>query len=182
MSEAPAGAPVKPARKAKPADPLDALVQGDPLNVIALMLWKNRMREPDLYVRIDEADIKGLEDCVRYLKVTPQVQILRPAGAPAQAAVAASGNRRAVPAREASAPRPYVIVRLVDRGTENRIQPIENNEQDYAAQQQAAQVKRARDQAERLAARILQGAASGESSLSDIQDAAEALVVLARAT
>jgi hypothetical protein len=59
-------------------DPLDALAQGDPLRVIALMLWKNRHREPDMYVQITERDIEGFEACVNYLKVKPTVLIKRP--------------------------------------------------------------------------------------------------------
>jgi hypothetical protein len=59
-------------------DPLDELAQGDPLRVIALMLWKNRHREPDMYVQITERDIEGFEACVNYLKVKPTVLIKRP--------------------------------------------------------------------------------------------------------
>src|SRR6266403_1241714 len=64
----------------KPAQPhpLDVLANGDPKKVIALMLWKARRRQPDLYVKIDEDDLKGFEDCVTYLKVVPEVMIRRP--------------------------------------------------------------------------------------------------------
>ncbi len=168
------------ATKKQPHDPLDALTQGDPLQVIAVMLWKNRMREPDMYVKIDEHDLKGFQDCVGYLKVKPTVKIARPQGVPAQAAIPATANRRAVPAREAIPPRPYVLVTLVDEKGD-AIRPVENNEEDFDAAKASAEVRRARDQAPDIAQRIVNQARSGEYSLSDIQDAANALLILSRA-
>lgn len=164
----------------KTANPLDDLAQGDPQRVMALMLWKARMREPDMYVQITEADIKGFDDCCRYLKARPQVRVFRPAEIPAQAAIPATGNRRAVAAREAIPARPYVMVVLTDEKGDV-IKPVENNEADYEASQGAAQIRKARDQAPDLANRIVNGARTGEYSLSDIQDAANALLILARA-
>lgn len=161
-------------------DPLDALAQGDPKNVIALMLWKARHRNPDLFVQIDENDIVGFEACVQYLKAKPVVQIRRPEGLPEQAAIPATHNRRAVPARAATPAKPYVIVTITDeRG--DAIKPVENNQADWDTAQDATQVRKARDQAPDLAARILNQARAGEFSLSDIQDAANALMILARA-
>jgi len=170
----------KPRKAVKP-DPLDALAEGDLKRVIALMLWKARLREPDMYVQITENDIKGFEDCVAYLKVKPEVMVKRPPGLPAQAAIPATGNRRAVAAREATPPKPFVIVTLVEDGTENVIRPVENNQEDYDIAQDAAHVRKARDQAPALAERIVNQARSGEFSLSEIQDAADALIILARA-
>lgn len=168
-------------RPAAAKDPLDALLEGDAQGVIALMLWKERMRCPDMFVRIDERDLKGFQDCCRYLKVIPEVRIFRPQGLPAQEARAAGAHRRAVPARPASPARPYVMVTLVEAGTENAIRPVENNQEDYDAAQAAAAVRKAKDQAQMLAERLVQQAQSGEYSLSDMQDAANALVTLARA-
>lgn len=161
--------------------PLDALAQGDPKMVMALMLWKERHRQPDMYVQIDEKDLQGFEDCVTYLKVKPDVLIRRPQGVPAQPGLPATHHRRAVPAREAIPPKPYLIVSLVERGTENVIRPVENNEADFDTAKDAAALRKARDQAPELANRILAQARSGEYSLSDIQDAADALLTLARA-
>jgi len=163
-----------------PQHPLDALAAGDPRGVIALMLWKERMRNPDLYAQITEADIIGFQDCVKYLKVVPEVQILRPAGIPAQPEVLATANRRHIPARPATDPKPYVIVRLVEKGTDNTIRPVENNQEDYDAAAAATQVRQARDSAPQLAQRLIQQANSGEYSLSDMQDAANCLLILAR--
>lgn len=168
------------AKRRKSVDPLDVIANGDPKHVIALMLWKNRMREPSMYVQITEEDIKGLGDCCTYLEVVPQVMIERPAGQEAQPAIAPSGRNRGVPARPAMPPKPFVIVTLVDKDG-NLITPVENNERDYDLAQDAAKVRKARDQAPDLAARILQQARTGEFSLSDIQDTAEALTLLAEA-
>jgi len=168
------------AKKATKLDPLDALAQGDPLRVIALMLWRERMRQPDLYVQIEEKDIVGFEDCMRYLKAKPTVRIFRPEGLEAQGAIPAQGNRRAVPSRAATPPKPYVIVALVDQKGDT-IRPVENNEEDFDAAQAARDLRKARDQAPDLAQRIVQQARNGEYSLSDIQDAANALITLARA-
>ena len=161
--------------------PLDQLAEGDPGRVIAMMLWKARLREPDMYVQITEQDIKGFDDCVKYLKVTPEVKIHRPAGLPAQDAIPASANRRATPGRAATPPKPFVIVTLVEKGTENVIRPVENNESDYDASLEAGALRKAKDQAGALAARIVEQGRTGDVSLSDMQDAANALLVLARA-
>lgn len=162
--------------------PLDLLAQGDPKKVIALMLWKNRRRDPDLYVKIDEDDLKGFDDCVNYLKVVPEVMIRRPPAIAAQPGIPAMGKRKAVPAREEIPARPYVVVTLVEKGTQNAIRPIENNEEDFQAQKEAATVAKAREQGPRLAQRLVQQAGSGDFSLSDVQDAADALLTLARAS
>lgn len=167
------------AAKKPTVDPLDALSQADPKRVIAMMLWQRRHQNPDMYVRIDERDIEGFDACMRYQKLQADVMIKRPAGIPGQEAIPATHRRRAVPAREATPPKPYVIVALVEKGTENAIRPIEDNQDDYDTAQRAAQIRAARDKAPALAALILRQAQSGESSLSDIRDAADALVLLA---
>lgn len=161
-------------------DPLDR-VADDPMFVIALMLWQNRMRHPDLYAKIEPNDIKGFEDCVQFLKVNWQVRIERPAEIPAQEAIPAHGNRRAVPARPAIPPRPYVIVNLVDERTGDAIKPIENNQADYDVAQQAAAVRKAKDNAPMLAGSLMEQARSGNFSLSEMTDAANALLTLAGA-
>ncbi len=163
----------------KKEDPLDTLANGDPKDVIALILWKNRNKEPDMSVQITEHDIKGFQDCVEYLKVTPEVTIKRPQGMPAQVARRDLGSNRTIPAREAIPPRDYIVVNLVEKGTENRIVPVENNQEDYDKQQQAAAVRKARDQAQSLADALIGQARTGEFSTAVMQDAAQALVTMA---
>lgn len=174
------------ATKQPKLDPLDELAQGDPRMIIALMLWKNRHREPDLYVQLDQRDIDGFKACVNYLKVKPAVMIRRPEEIPGTPAIPAAGNRRAVPARPSIPARNYVMVALVEQGkdgkpSENAIRPVENNEEDFDQQKDTASIKRAKDNAQDLANRLLKAAASGDYSLSDMQDAASDLVLLARA-
>lgn len=166
-------------KKAAP-HPLDTLAEGDPLRVIALMLWVNRLRQPDMYAQINEHDLKGFEDCARYLKVKPQVRIFRPEGLEATPAIPAQGNRRAVPARSATPPKPYVMVTLVDEKGD-AIVPVENNQDDFDAQAEAREVRRAKETAQDLAQRLVAQAQSGEYSLSVMQDAANALITLSRA-
>lgn len=169
------------AQKPKKVDPIDALAAGPLENVVMLMLWKDRLRQPDLFVNITAEDIKGFEDSMRYMKVKPTLVVKRPEGVPEQQAIPAQGNRRAVPYRAAIPPRPYVLVTILEEGTEHGIRPVENNEADYDRAQAAAAVRKARDQAPRLAEDLLRQARTGEFSLSEIQDAANALVTLARA-
>jgi len=52
-----------------PAHPLDVLANGDRRRSLPSCSGKARRRQPDLYVKIDEEDLKGFEDCVNYLKV-----------------------------------------------------------------------------------------------------------------
>jgi hypothetical protein len=75
-----------------------------------------------------------------------------------------------------------VIVSLVEAGTENVIRPVENN-QDGLRRGRAMRppCASARENAPGLAQRLVQQANSGEYSLSDMQDAANALLLLSRA-
>lgn len=165
-------------------DPLDNLIAevdaGNVVRVIALMLWKARMENPDMTLRIVEQDIAGLEACVGYLKIEPEVRIARPQGRPAQEAIAARGRHPAIPAREAEPPRPFVVVSLVEKGTENAIRAVENNEQDYDKSQAKDAVRRARESAPTLASELIAGINSGTFSTSTMEAAAQALVTLAR--
>lgn len=168
-------------KSAAPPDPLDVLVAGDPKDVIALILWKGRHRQPDLFAQITAADIKGFKDCCEYQKITPAVVIQRPEGRPAQEAIPAAHGRAAAPARPADPPKPFVMVTLCDGQTGNAIRPIENNQEDFDRQAQSAATRKARDQAPTMADNILRAVRTGEWSLSEMQDAANALLVLARA-
>lgn len=164
-------------------DELDRFVaqaKQDPRLAIMLMLWVARTREPDCYVKLTEHDVKGFQDCVNYLKVKPDVLIHREGGQPAHGPIPARGNRRGIPAREATPAKPYAVVALVEKGTMNAIRPVENNQEDFDRSQELAQIKRARDLAPDLAARLLHASRSGDFSSSDLQDAANALSLLCR--
>lgn len=161
-------------------DPLDQLVDGDPKDVLALILWKNRHNNPELSVQITAKDIEGFQACCEYLEVEPEVRIIRPAGRPAQEAMVKNGQVIA-PARPADPPKPFVVAQIVAKGTDNAIRPVENNLEDYDRQQQMAAVRKARDQASMHAANILTAVKTGEWSLSDMQEAANALTIMAAA-
>lgn len=157
------------------------LADGPVLDVLALVLWKDRHRNPDMTVLIREEDIKGFSDCTTYLKLKPAVRIVRPKGAPAMPAVAATRTRSAVPARPAEPPRPWVVVGVVEAGTENIIKPIENSEAGALLRDQADAVRRARERAPMLAQQLLADATAGVFSTAMIHEAAQALTALARA-
>lgn len=167
--------------KKAPKDALDQLAAADPREIIALMLWKDRHRNPDMALQITEKDIAGFRACVDYLDVVPEVSIIRPQGRPAQAAVPASGRNRAVPARPADPPRPFVAVNLVAKGTMNAIKPIENNEEDAKVRDREDNLRRLRDKAPSLASQLMQDVAAGQYSSSTIQEAAQTISALARA-
>lgn len=168
------------AKKSK-KDPLDLLAEGDPKKVIELILWKARHQHPDLSVKITQKDIDGYEACTQYLDVKPGLLIVRPQGRPAQAPIAAVGKNRAVPGYPAEPPRPYVVVQVVEEGTENMIRPVENNEEDNKLRIQAEEIKRVREGAPDLARRVEQMIGPGAViSESDLRDAAKSLRLLAQ--
>ena len=169
----------KKSQDGRPVDALDVLAAGDPREVIALMLWKARRQQPDLYVQITEQDILGYQACVNFQKIEPEVRITRPAGLPAQAAVQLRGGR-AFPAREATPPKPYVLVALMQKGTGDAFRPIENNQDDFDISEEASAIRRAKERAPTLAQILMRQAQTGEFSLSDMQDCADALMLLAR--
>lgn len=165
----------------KPIDPLDALAAGDPKDIIALLLWKGRHRNPDMFMQITPTDISGFKACCEYQELVPTVVIERPVGRPAQEAIPASHGRPMTPARPADPPKQFVMVTLCDGQSGNAFRPIENNEEDYDRQKQSVAVRKARDQAPQMADNILRAVRTGEWSLSEMTDAANALLILARA-
>jgi hypothetical protein len=137
-------------------DPLTALATGSLRDILCLVLWKNRHNDPEMAVHLTEHDMRGLQDCARHLGVTPDVRIAK------------------------SQARNLVVVALVDKGTENAIRAVENNEADYAAAQEAKAFRTARESAMRIAAQLQQDAATGNFSTSTFNEAAQCLVALAK--
>lgn len=166
------------AKKTNPLDDLDAN-PGDG-RAIALMLWKDRHRNPDMAIQITADDIKGLDDCTAYLKVTPEVRVFRPKGRPAVEAQPATAKRSAVPASPAG-PRPdYVMIQLVDTDG-NAIKPVENTVEKREMQIEADNIRNAKHQAPIVAQELLAGVASGSYSDATIRDAARLMMLLAKA-
>ena len=169
----------KPKKAAPPPDPLNAFADGDPFKAVAILLWKDRHRNPEMAVQVTPADLKGFAECVQYLKVTPEVRIHRPEGRPAQAAVPERAGRSAIPARPAEPPRPYVMIQLVDKDG-SAIKPVENNEDDYQRGIQADKRRQAREQADSLVTALRGELASGDFNKSTIDGVCDALLVLAK--
>ena len=178
-----------PAKRASATkDELDLWVEranADPRRAMMMMLWRNRMQNPDMYVKVEPRDLQAFQDSCVYQKLKPAIVIHREAGLPAQPAIPARGNQRAIPARDAVAPKPYAVIALVEEKngvpTMNMVKPIENNQEDYDRSLEIAEQRKARDQAPDLAARLLNAANTGDFSSSDLRDAANALAVLSRA-
>lgn len=164
----------------KKLDVLDQLALGDASEIIALMLWKDRHRNPDMTLQITEADIAGFRKCTEYLEVVPKLRIERPQGLPAQEGIPAVGNRRAVPARAAEPPRPFVVVQVVDKDG-NGIKPIESEEDGAKLRDEADKLRQIRDTAPGLASQLIADARAGSFSSSMVIEAAESLKTLARA-
>lgn len=170
----------------KATEPLDALAKGDPLRVLAIALWKNRFRNPDLSIQIREEDVAEFDDCCTFHGVEPMTAIVRPQGRPAQEAVPASPGKRGIAARPAEPPRPYVFVGVVDAklyrkdGSLNVIKPIENSEENAAKRDEAETLRRYREKAPMLASLLTGMAQSGTFSNAEIAEAAEALRFFAR--
>lgn len=167
---------IKP--KLEPQDPLDALATGPVEDVLAMMLWKVRHQHPDLSMQFTPKDLTGYAQCVEYQKATPEVRVFRPQGIPAQEAIPAQGNRRAVPARPAMPPRDFVVVSLVHQGTEDAIRVVENNEEDNERRKAAEHLASVKAQVPDLAARLERYARSGELVGSDLLEASRWLRIM----
>lgn len=168
-------------------DTLDqALTNWTPEMWAKMVIWKNRMANPELTVTVTEPDIIGWQQCVDFLGITTQLKIHRPQGRPAQDPIpavqgtATRPGRSAVPGRPADPPRPFVLVQLLDQDG-NAFRPIENNEQDRQRQEESDRLRKARDQAQFLARQLQHDMAAGVYSNATIGDAAQALIALANA-
>ena len=170
--------------KAAPKDPLDrfaSAAQENPKLAVQMLLWKGRFENPDMAVVVTEKDLAAFEQSCDYMKVTPDVLIVRPQGRPASQAQPAVGKRKAVPAFAGEPPRPYVVVSLVNKGTTDQIKPIENNEEDARRRDEADAVRKLRDSAPALANALLADLSQNQFSTATIREAAQALQLLARA-
>ncbi len=154
---------------------LDDLVEGPLENVVALMLWKQRHRNQNMAVVIREDDIRGLEDCCAYLKLNPEVVVVRPEGRAATPAVPPRGNRPGIPAQPAESPRSHVVVALVNKGTMDAIRPLENNDGDASKLVQSRHRQHMQGKARFLAQAAMRMSSSGDVSTSELRDIAECL-------
>jgi len=166
--------------KPRRSDELDQFAQGNHERALQLVLWKHRHLSEEMTVIVTREDIQAFDQCMKYQSAHPQILLYRPEGQPATPAIPAVGNRRAVPARPAEPPRPYVIVSLVERGTRNTIKPIENNEVDYEKGEIGRQLQVTRRNIPDYAAALRRTAATGDFSSGTLEDIARALELWGR--
>ena len=163
---------------AETKDILDTIAQADARKIIALMLWKNRHENPDLAVKINEADIKGLTDCTTYLGIEPDVRIFRRPAMPSHDAVPGRPGQAGVMAFAGLPAADFVTVCLVAKGTEDTFRPVENNEKDFAIAEKIRNRQRLLASAVPLANRVKNGAAVGDFSQNDIMELADVVLSL----
>lgn len=182
----------KPKKEAKPKEPeapqdrLDLLEQAqDPLEIIALMLWKDRHRNPDLCVHITRDDVAEFEKCTAFLQITAGVKIERPRGAPARAALPPSRvHPQGLPAQPAETPREFVFVGVgyVEKGIFNSIKPIESTEDGAERRDSFNRLRHIRERGPQLAQQLLSHAAAGTFSSAMVEEAAHMLNDVAKLT
>lgn len=166
--------------KVRKKDELDHLAEGDPKEVIALMLWRARHHNPELSQQITLKDIHAFRSSCDYMGAVPEVVIVRPEGRLAQEAIPAAGNRRGVAARPAEPPRPYVFVGVVEKGSMNSIKPIESDEDGAQRRDEATAIRRHVERANALSGILIAACQAGTFSTAEITEAAQTLQALAR--
>lgn len=167
-------APVAPRQK----DELDALAEGDIRQLVMLMFWRERHRNPEMSHQLTLRELKQFNDSMTFLGVTPEIVVVRPEGRPAQEAIAAAKGRRAIAARPAEPPRPYVFIGIVEQGTMNGVKPIESDEDEAKMRDRSMSIRKAKDRAGLLASLLAGMAQSGTFSNSEILEAAQTLQFL----
>ena len=162
-------------------DPLDALAAAGADRVAQLMLWKQRIQNPEMSVQITPEDIKGFAECTQYLDIKPALLIWRRPAIEAQPGQAATARRRAVAPTPATPAAPFVTVRLVVQGTRDGFKPIENNEVDYDATVAAEKSRRAKQEILNTANGIRAMIMSPDFSTAAVNEFIDAAVALASA-
>lgn len=162
-------------------DVLDALVDAGADRVAQLMLWKQRIENPELAIQITEADIRGFAECSQYLDIKPALLIWRRPAVEAQPGQPATARRRAVAPTPYQPPANHVTVRLVVQGTHDGFKPIENNEADYDATKAAEKLRQVKQDLPQLAMIVRQQIASGDYSTAVLTEFVDGAMVLAKA-
>lgn len=171
-------------KKTPKGDALDALLanlEANPKFAIALMLWQDRFRVPEMARLIKEEDLSTYQASMEYMEATPEIRFYRRPGRPAQPAVPASKGKRAVPATAALPAAPFISVMLVRKGTLDCIKPIENSEEAAKIRDQAEAVRRARDNVLNYSVTVRQEMGAGVYSTANIGALCAAAETLARA-
>lgn len=160
-------------------DILDKFAKQPLERVLELVFWKLRHKQPDMAVLIEEKDIVGFDQCMAYQSIIPAIMVHRPKGRPANPGSPAIGKRRAVPATPAEPDRPFVIVALVEKGKQNTIKPVENNEDDYKRGELVRAQAVARGRCQTLAQALRNGTVNMDLVTSGmLEEAAQTLITL----
>lgn len=179
-------------RKNPERDVLDDFRVSNHERALALVLWKIRHQYPELAVPITAEDIRAFVASTEFTKQVPKVVMYRRPGIIAKPGIPAAGRRRAVPPTPGQPAGTAVMVMLVEDGTEVRdpdtgsiwspgdaIRPVESDEKDHGKATRQRTLKAIKEEARQLASDLIRDAASGMYSDSKIQEAAQALVMLA---
>lgn len=163
--------------------PLDRLC--DPANmgeVICLLFWKNRFRNPSMQLTITPDDIDRFRASCDWLEVRPEALIKRPPGAPARPGYGPTAGRpEGFPGTPAEGPRDFVVVAVVDKGTEDVIRTAERDEEHGVKADETRALRDIVLRAPSLANAIMGQASEGVYSNAVITEAANALTTMARA-
>ena len=124
---------------------------------LGIILWKQRIANPELTVEITPDDLASLRACAEYLSVKPAVRIYRP--------VQLATNTL----------RPGFYVQLVDEATGSTFKPIESDEKEFDRSQAAAKWRATKESIPDLVRTVKASMARGETSdyvLNELCDAA----------
>lgn len=120
---------------------------------LALVLWKLRHQYPGMSIRIEQKDVQALEKCEEHLEVKAGVAIL-------------GGS--------------MMHVNLVCEGTQDAFTAVESTEEDQRAAERARRLQQAKESIPELVTAVKAGLGSGEFSQSNINDLADAAMLLVR--
>jgi hypothetical protein len=129
---------------------------------LAMLLWQQRIANPEMSIEITPADIDSLRACAEYLSVTPAVRIFRP-----------------VQMAEKTL-RPGFYVQLVDEATGSTFKPIESDEKELDRSQAAAKWRSAKESIPELVRTVKSAMARGETSDYVINELCDAAMLVAQ--
>lgn len=176
----------------------DALahVMGNPLEVMAMMLWQNRIQNPDMAMSISAKDVAAYTQAMGYLAVEPEVRTFRRQDRIFVQLVDAAS--KVVVRRKVAGKNKEGLDVIVDKDFDltvvdgqiplepgdvivsigNGIRPIENNEQDFDAAAKAEAIRTAQAAGARLAQEVKNSAYGGTFSKELVVEVCDALILL----
>ena len=147
-------------------DKLDEFVDQSNNRAMAMLLWKQRLANPEMSVIVTEQDIAGLEACAEYLEAVPAAHVYRPT-------VPGVGGKPA-------GKRDFVVISLVNQKNMDPFRAVENNEKDHKAAQDVARLRGVVDGMAELISRVRGGLARGETSDSELTELCDGAMTMAK--